>query len=183
MTDEMSLMLKVKEGQIGYLSDLFEANHVALYNFYLKSGLNRALAEDLVQETFMRVLAYRTTYLAESSFKAWFYRIARNVVADHFRKLSNRNLHETFEEKHMNLSDSLADELEQESKLSDFDKALSAIPPEHREIIILSRFQQLNYADIAELLNCNINTLKTRMRTAIANLKNEYKLITGEVTP
>lgn len=181
MNDEMSLMLKVKEGQIGYLSDLFEANHVALYNFYLKSGLNRALAEDLVQETFMRVLAYRTTYLAESSFKAWFYRIARNVVADHFRKLSNRDLHESFEEKHIAASQSLDQELEQESKQSDFDQALLAIPAEHREIIILSRFQQLNYSDIAELLNCNINTLKTRMRTAISNLKQEYRIITGEV--
>jgi RNA polymerase sigma-70 factor (ECF subfamily) len=183
MTDETSLMLKVKQGQIGCLSELFEANHLALYHFYLRSGLNRALAEDLVQETFMRVLAYRSTYLAESSFKAWFYRIARNVVSDHFRKMANKDLHETFEEKHVSATESLDDELELASKKTDFDRALSAIPAEHREIIILSRFQQLNYADIAELLNCNINTLKTRMRTAISNLKNEYQLISGEVTP
>ncbi|MEP1743176.1 MAG: RNA polymerase sigma factor [Kangiellaceae bacterium] len=183
MTDETSLMLKVKDGQIGHLSDLFEANHLPLYNFYLRSGLNRALAEDLVQETFMRVLAYRSTYKAESSFKAWFYRIARNVVADHFRKLSNKEHHESFEEQHMEGSDSLTDSLEQQDQRNDFEKALSAIPAEHREIIILSRFQQLNYADIAEMLNCNINTLKTRMRAAISNLKSEYRLITGEVTP
>ncbi len=183
MTDETSLMLKVKDGQIGYLSDLFEANHVALFNFYLRSGLNRALAEDLVQETFMRVLAYRTTYKAESSFKAWFYRIARNVVSDHFRKLSNKDFHESLEEQHIQTTDPLTDSLEQADQRDDFDKALSAIPVEHREIIILSRFQQLNYADIAELLNCNINTLKTRMRAAISNLKTEYQLITGEVTP
>ena len=182
MTDEMALMLKVKDGQIGCLSELFEANHLALFNFYLRMGLNRALAEDMVQETFMRVLAYRSTYLAENSFKAWFYRIGRNVVADHFRKMSNRDLHDSFEEKHMQASETLAEGIVQEVKQSDFDKALSSIPSDHREIIILSRFQQLNYTDIAELLNCNINTLKTRMRTAIANLKNEYKLITGEAT-
>lgn len=182
MTDETSLMLKVKNGQIGCLSDLFEANHVALYNFYLRSGLNKALAEDLVQETFMRVLAYRTTFKAESSFKAWFYRIARNVVADHFRKLSNKEQHEPIEENHLESSKSLTDELEQQAQQNDFDKALSAIPSEHREIIILSRFQQLNYSDIAELLNCNINTIKTRMRAAISNLKSEYRLIAGEVT-
>ena len=62
MIDEISLMLKVKEGQMGYLSELFEANHRTLFNFYLRMGLNRMLAEDMVQETFMRILAYRTTY-------------------------------------------------------------------------------------------------------------------------
>ncbi|MCW8876322.1 MAG: RNA polymerase sigma factor [Kangiellaceae bacterium] len=182
MIDEKSLMLKVKDGQIGYLSELFEANHIALFNFYLRMGLNRALSEDLVQETFMRILAYRTTFMAHSSFKAWFYRIARNVVADHFRKMSNQDIHDSFNDESIQNENMLTDGIERESQHNAFEQALNKLEVEHREIIVLSRFQQLSYQEIAELLNCNINTLKTRMRAAISKLKNEYQLITGEAT-
>jgi len=180
MIDEKAIMLKVKEGQIGYLSELFEANHVGLFNFYLRMGLNRALSEDLVQETFMRVLAYRTSFMAQTTFKAWFYRIARNVVADHFRKMSNQDHYEEIEERHLEVEETLVDSLEKESQQDAFDKALSKLPLEQREIIVLSRFQQLSYNEIAEMLNCNINTLKTRMRTAIEKLKFEYQQLVGE---
>lgn len=180
MIDEKAIMLKVKEGQIGYLSELFEANHVALFNFYLRMGLNRALSEDLVQETFMRVLAYRTSFMAQTTFKAWFYRIARNVVADHFRKMSNQDHYEEIEERHLEVEETLVDSLEKETQQDAFDKALSKLPLEQREIIVLSRFQQLSYTEIADMLNCNINTLKTRMRAAIEKLKIEYQQLVGE---
>ncbi len=181
MIDEKELMLKVKEGQIGCLSKLFENNKTGLYNFFLRMGINRALSEDLVQETFMRVLAYRTTYKAQSLFKGWLYRIARNAVSDHFRKMANHDIHDVFDEESARNEMTLVDGLEQESKQTLFDKALSALPAEQREIIVLSRFQQLNYSEIAEMLECNVNTLKTRMQVAINKLKEQYQLLSGEV--
>ncbi len=182
MLDEKSQMLRVSEGEIGALSELFEANHKALFNFFLKMGLNSALGEDLVQETFMRILAYRKTFNGSSSFKAWLYRIARNTVSDHFRKLSNQNNHDSFDENVIETDSTLLDSIEKDSKQFAFDKALAGLPIEQREIIVLSRFQQLCYDEIADMLNCNINTLKTRMRTAIYNLRAQYLLVTGENT-
>ena len=144
-------------------------------------GINQALSEDLVQETFMRILAYRTTYKAQNSFKAWLYRIARNAVSDHFRKMANHNIHDVFDEESAIAEATLVDGLEQESKQVLFDKALLSLPAEQREIIILSRFQQLNYTEIAEMLECNLNTLKTRMQVAIAQLRKQYLIVSGEV--
>ncbi len=181
MIDEKELMLKVKNGQLGCLSNLFEGNRLGLFNFFLKMGINRALSEDLVQETFMKVLAYRGTYKAQSSFKAWLYRIARNSISDHFRKMANHDIHDVFDEEAVLNEVTLVETIEIESKQSLFEKALQALPAEQREIIILSRFQQLNYADIAELFECNINTLKTRMQTAISQLKTQYQILNGEV--
>jgi len=180
--DEKATMLKVKNGQLGYLAELFENNRNGLFNFFLRMGLNRALGEDLVQETFMRVLAYRTSFKAQSSFKAWLYRIARNTVADHFRKLGNQDIHEPYCEERIQDNQSLADKLEKESQQTLFEKALASLPADQREIIILSRFQQFNYAEIAELLNINLNTLKTRMRTAIAQLKLQYNQLNGKTS-
>ena len=182
MIDEKEIMLKVKDGHLGYLGELFENNRNGLFNFFLRMGINRALSEDLVQETFMRVLAYRTSFKAQSSFKAWLYRIARNAVADHFRKLGNQDIHDSYTEESIKDESTLTEQIEKESKQDMFDKALAALPAEQREIIVLSRFQQFNYEEIAELLNCNLNTLKTRMRTAIEKLKFHYNEISGEVT-
>lgn len=182
MIDEKDIMLKVKAGELGYLAELFENNRVGLFNFFLRMGINRALSEDLVQETFMRVLAYRTSFKAQSSFKAWLYRIARNAVADHFRKLGNQDIYEEYAEDKVTEPHTLTDQLERESQHTLFEKALAALPAEQREIIVLSRFQQFNYEEIAELLNINLNTLKTRMRTAIEKLKAHYNRLSGETT-
>ncbi|MCO4799241.1 MAG: hypothetical protein KC484_08510, partial [Colwelliaceae bacterium] len=82
MSDEKELMFQVKAGQLDKLALLYEANKLALFNFFLRSGNNRALSEDFVQETFMRVLAYRTSFQGTSTFKSWLYGIARNTAAD-----------------------------------------------------------------------------------------------------
>lgn len=181
MIDENELMLNVKNGQINCLANLFENNQVNLFNYFLRMGASSALSEDLVQETFIRILAYRTTYNAGYSFKAWLYRIAKNTISDHFRKRSNQKNHDVFDDAVIESQNNLSDELEQELKQSHFNKALAMLPKEQSEIIILSRFQQLNYMEIAELLNCNINTLKTRMRLAIKQLKKQYQIVSGEV--
>ena len=62
-----------------------------------------------------------------------------------------------------------------------FDQSLANISSEHREIIILSRFQQLNYHEISSLLDCNLNTLKSKMRNAISKLHEQYNKLSGEV--
>lgn len=181
MIDEKTLMLKVKHGELNHLADLFENNKSGLFHFFLKMGMNHALSEDFIQETFMRVLAYRNSFQAKSSFKAWLYRIARNAVVDHFRKMANQNIHDDFVEETMHNQQTLTDSIEQQTQLEMFNKALASLPLEQREIIVLSRFQQLNYTEIAELLNCNLNTLKTRMRTAIGQLKIQYQQLSGEI--
>jgi len=180
MTEENVLMMQVKQGQLDSLAPLFENNQVRLFNYFLRLGNNRALSEDLVQETFMRILAYRTSFSGNSSFRSWLYRIAKNAAVDHYRKNKHANKQdELFEEQLAGLDD-LTEKMEIEQKQTLFSKALDSISSEHREIIILSRYQQLKYDEIAELLDCNLNTLKTRMRSAINQLRKNYQLLCSE---
>jgi len=180
MFDEKELMFQVKAGQLDKLATLFENNKVQLFNYFLRTGNNRALSEDLVQETFMRVLAYRTSFSGSSTFKSWMYGIARNTVAEHYRKNKNQALNCDMDDEELANEKTLCEEFETEQQNAIFNKSLASISPEDREIIMLSRFQQLNYQEIAALLDCNLNTLKSRMRNALSKLQMSYQKLVGE---
>ena len=180
MFDEKELMFQVKAGQLDKLATLFENNKVQLFNYFLRKGNNRALSEDLVQETFMRVLAYRTSFSGSSTFKSWMYGIARNTVAEHYRKNKNQALNCDMDDEELTNEQTLDEEFETEQQNAIFNKSLASISPEDREIILLSRFQQLNYQEISTLLDCNLNTLKSRMRNAVSRLQVSYQKLVGE---
>ena len=182
MFDEKELMFQVKAGQLDKLATLFENNKVQLFNYFLRKGNNRALSEDLVQETFMRVLAYRTSFSGSSTFKSWMYGIARNTVAEHYRKNKNQALNCDMDDEELTNEQTLDEEFETEQQNAIFNKSLASISPEDREIILLSRFQQLNYQEISTLLDCNLNTLKSRMRNAVSRLQMSYQKLVGEIS-
>jgi RNA polymerase sigma factor (sigma-70 family) len=73
-------------------------------------------------------------------------------------------------------------DVEAASEYSLFNRALQGMPVEMREIIVLSRFQQMKYEDIADLINCNLNTLKSRMCLAIGKLKESYQRLSDETS-
>ena len=179
--DEKDIMLRVQAGELDKLAVLFERYKVKLFNYFLRMGNNRSLSEDLVQETFMKVLAYRTSFNGKSSFSSWLYGIARNTAADHHRKTQHARHHDDIDEHELETTHTLGETIEGSQQQAMFEKSLAGISAEHREIIILSRFQQLNYQDIASLLDCNLNTLKSKMRNAISKLHEQYNKLSGEV--
>ena len=184
MIDDKALMLSVKSGELDSLAQLFEKYHVALLNYFIRMGNSRSLGEDLVQETFLRVLTYRQTYQGDNLFSSWLYRIARNAAIDFHRKPVQKqaHAHESYEDADMSDNETLTENLVELQKQQHFQQALAALQPEQRELIILSRYQQLKYEEIADLLDCKLNTLKTRMRAAISALKQQYDLLAGVST-
>jgi len=181
MVNEKDVMLQVQAGQLDKLALLYESNKVKLFNYFRKKGNNRAQSEDLVQETFMKILTYRSSFNGSSTFSSWMYGIARNTAADLYRKNKGNVIHEDIED-HEVVAEHCATEQAVSSQQQDiFDESLASISAEHREIIILSRFQQLNYHEISSLLDCNLNTLKSKMRNAISKLHEQYNKLSGEV--
>ncbi|XOV78471.1 MAG: RNA polymerase sigma factor [Aestuariibacter sp.] len=180
MTDDHQLMSMVQKGQVNMLAPLFEKYHVALFNYFLRHGNSNAIAEDLVQETFIKVLAYRSSYQGRGSFRGWLYGIARNTMADQYRKSQNR--HESHDTEHVENMHGASLEGTLQDQQSDqlFHKALTTMNGEYRDLLILSRFQQLNYEEIAAMTACNLNTLKSRMRKAVGLLKDTYQQLLGE---
>ncbi|WP_077284450.1 RNA polymerase sigma factor [Cognaticolwellia aestuarii] len=181
MINEKDVMLQVQAGQLDKLAVLYESNKVKLFNYFRKKGNSRAQSEDLVQETFMKILAYRSSFNGSSTFSSWMYGIARNTAADLYRKNKGNVIHEDIDD-HEVVSEHCATEQAVSSQQQNiFDESLASISAEHREIIILSRFQQLNYHEISSLLDCNLNTLKSKMRNAISKLHEKYNKLSGEV--
>ena len=85
-TSDNDLMIQVRDGRVEKMAILFERHHVMLYNFFLRLTGNTSISEDLVQEVFVRMLKYRSTYQGQDKFKLWIFRIARNAHIDFLRK-------------------------------------------------------------------------------------------------
>lgn len=171
LAPDEELMLEVRNGTGETLGVLFERYHAPLYNFYAKLTGDRTLSEDLVQEVFLRILKYRQSYAPGTPFRAWIYQIARNARVDHYRKTPR---HITYESE-MAPSVAPKDSAQKSEEVELLHRALMQMPEEKREILILSRFQELKYEEIARLLGCELGTVKTRIHRAIQELRQNFK--------
>ena len=170
MTNSMSdeeLMSEVRSGVGEMLGVLFERYQVPLFNFYLKLTGERTVSEDLVQEVFFRILKYRQSYRQETPFRAWMYKIARNARVDYLR----RRKPETSWEPEMSPAVAPVDTAQQSQETALLHRALMRLPVEKREVLVLSRFQDLKYEEIAQLLDCELGTVKTRVHRALQELR------------
>ena len=173
LTDE-KLMQQVKDGQLSELTTLFGRYHVPLYNFFLKLTTDKNASEDLTQNLFYRILRFRHTFNASSgSFKAWMYQMARNIHADHCKqkmRISEIVIHTDESTTEVPITEEGFEE-------QDFEKlkaALSALGPVNRELIVLSRYEGLKYAEIAKIKNMSLSAIKVQIHRAMKELRMLY---------
>src|SRR5262245_30282919 len=144
--NDEALMRAVREGDLGKLGALFDRYHGALFDFLNRMTGRRDVAEDLVQEVFLRILKYRATYRDESRFETWVYRIARNARADYFTK---RDTVEPLSEEALESPDETPGpegELEQQRDSALLRSALMNLREDRRELIILARYRGMKHA-------------------------------------
>lgn len=179
MTDNL-LMEDVRGGKVEKLAILFERHHVALFNYYLRLTGNRPVSEDLVQEVFTRILKYRVTYRGEDRFAVWMYKIARNAHIDFLRRQKETvPLDDQFEEAQS--ADLVPEErVERQQEAALISRALKRLSPRKQEVILLSRFQNLKYREIAELMECPVGTVKGMVHRAVQELGDIYKQLSRE---
>ncbi len=182
MADDNLIMNEVKNGRVERLAVLFEKHNVKLYNYFLRLTRNRSLSEDLVQEVFLRILKYRSTFQGERDFTVWLFAIARNAHMDHLRKhRATLPLDEAAgAEPEGQSSPALLAEKDQEASL--VQKALEKLSPAKKEVLILSRYQDMKYADIAEILHCQVSTVKVNVHRALKDLSKIYIQLQGGVS-
>jgi RNA polymerase sigma factor (sigma-70 family) len=171
---DTELMLRVRDGDLVQLGVLFERNHVGLFNFFLRLTGSRQLSDDLVQEVFIRILKYRKTFRPPGEFRPWAYKMARNAAAAHFRKHRHEGPAPAEVEERQADSPLPWAEMEREQSARLLRKALLQLPYERREVLLLSRFGELRYDEIAELLACSVGAVKLRVHRAVKNLRQIY---------
>ena len=169
VTDE-ELMLQVRDGAGETLGVLFDRYHAPLYNFYTKLTGDRTLSEDLVQEVFLRILRHRNTFRQGTPFRAWIYQIARNTRIDHFRKSRPQVPFEP----EMAPAVAPGDPAQQQQESELLHRALMKLSEEKRELLVLCRFQELPYEEVARLVGCGVATVKVRIHRALIELRQVF---------
>jgi RNA polymerase sigma-70 factor (ECF subfamily) len=182
-TDE-NLMLAVRNGEVSRLGTLFDRHHRVLFDFFARMTGSRTTAEDLVQDVFFRILKYRATFREESRFKAWMFHIARNAGLDHFRKHQAETvLPEDGTGPLLSRSPLPGHGLEKEQQTTLLERALFKLPAEKREVLVLSRYQEMKYDQIAEVMGCEVGAVKVRVHRALKELRQIYLKLSSERLP
>jgi RNA polymerase sigma factor (sigma-70 family) len=169
-------MLKVKNGDIDKMGLLYERYHRQLFRFLFNMTRQKELSEDMVQNIFLRMLKYPDGFMGFGEFKMWMYHIARNAIYDHFRKVKRtpshtdvKDIEEKLESEHHTDS-----QMEKEQELRTLEKAMEKLSDKNRELLILCRFQELKYNEIARVLNTTEGAIKVRVHRALNQLKSNY---------
>lgn len=170
LTDE-EIMLHIANGKLEMLSFLFDRYHVRIYNFFFKMNRDKMVSEDLTQEVFLKIIKYKTSY-KQGNFAAWIFTIARNIFASHYQKTKKERSNEIDDDK-LDANVTLVTENNQE-ELDHLQKALLQLPNSDRELIVMHRFQEIKYEQIAQIVGSTENAVKVKVHRAIKKLKDIY---------
>jgi len=179
-TDE-ELLAEFQQGDAGAFERLLRRHRSPLYTFFVRMLGDRARAEDLAQETFLRIVKGSAAWEHRARFQTWLYTIARNLCVDAARRERFRraeSLDAQDGEEGAPLVEAVASsgagpdrEAESARLRPVLQRALLALPAEQREVFMLREQAGLPFKEIADLVGANENTVKSRMRYALSGLR------------
>ena len=166
------LMLAYRGGDAGAFDELYRRHKGGLFRFVLRSVRERAQAEELFQEIWMRAIEARGRYEPQAKFSTWLYTIAHNRLVDHWRK---KGLQVVSLDSESEFSGNPEFEpqgiLQAKQGLARFAQALAALPPAQREAFLMHHEAEMSVAEIAQATGANEEAAKSRLRYAVAKLK------------
>ena len=179
MTDE-ELALSYVRGNNQAFDLLLSRNQSKLFSYILFVVHEQDLANDIFQETFVKVITklQEGRYIDSGKFSAWIMRIAHNVIMDWYRDNRAKNIVETSYDNDLSnvtgndITDfNIEDRYVNEQVLRDVKKMMNLLPPTQREIVFMRFYQEMSFKEIAETTGVSINTALGRMRYAILNMR------------
>jgi RNA polymerase sigma-70 factor (ECF subfamily) len=169
-TADEELMLAYGGGDAAAFETLYKRHRGPLYRFVVRSIKSRAVAEELFQEIWMRVIEARASYAPKARFKTWLYTIAHNRMVDHWRR-GGLSLVTLEEEDVPGGAPDPARQVEARQALTRFAAALEALPPAQREVFLLREEAGLGLGEIAAATGADQEAVKSRLRYAMSKLK------------
>jgi RNA polymerase sigma factor (sigma-70 family) len=178
---DQELMRIVQAGDVSPASEIYDRYSGRIYNFTLRFLKNSEAAEDATQEVFVKMMKHANQFHGDAKLSTWLFSIAANWCRDYLRKSDNKP--KESDDVLVNLPtpvelgpDRSLERREDEQRVQ---RALSTLTPEQREAILLSRYQGLSYAEIAQIAGCSEGAVKTRVFRAMETLK---KALGGEAS-
>ncbi len=182
---DVQLMLDVKAGDELSFELLLRKYRTPLVNFLYRMVRDTAVAEDLAQEVFLRVYRARQEYVPSAKFTTWMFRIATNLALNSVRDNRHRQMEISMDQsvdtgedepRAMEVADrapSVEQELVARSRADMIMRAIHALPEKQRAAVLLHKYQELDYDEIARVLKCSESALKSLLFRAYETLRVE----------
>jgi len=187
--DDAELMLQVGRGDSASFSLLLDKHRPAVQRFIYRKVRNLALAEELSQEVFLRVYRSRHTYQATAKFRTWLFRIAThltlNAMRDSRKDAHHEPLNDTPEGRPaLQIADgrpSAEETLLHQVHLDEVRRAIGRLPEMQRTAVLMQRYGEMEYAEIARILKCSESAVKSLVFRAHETLRQHlaYLVSTG----
>lgn len=176
---DAELMLRVREGDEPSFVILLEKHRNSVIHFLYRMIQNQAIAEELAQEVFLRVYRSRGSYEPTAKFTTWLFRITTHLALNHVRDRRKDKLHDSIDEKQEDasprqLADRVAnieERLLRDARLGEIRQAIEQLPEKQRGAVLMHKYQDMEYSQIAAVLGCSESAVKSLLFRAYEALR------------
>ncbi len=176
---DAELMLRVREGDAACFGVLLEKHRAPVVHFIYRMVLNQAIAEELAQEVFLRVYRSRASYEPSAKFTTWLFRIATHLALNWIRDGKNEKSQESLDDKvQEGVSRQVADRepsveqrMVREVRLREVRAAIEALPAKQKAAVLMHKYEEMEYSQIAGVLNCSESAVKSLLFRAYETLR------------
>ena len=180
---DAELMLRVRDGDETSFALLLEKHRNSVIHFLYRMVQNQAIAEELAQEVFLRVYRSRETYEPTAKFTTWLFRITTHLALNHVRDRRKDKLNDSIDEK---IEDgaprqlpareaNVEEQLLRDARLGEVRKAIEELPDKQRGAVLMHKYQEMEYSQIAAVLGCSESAVKSLLFRAYESLRTSLR--------
>ena len=176
---DAELMLRVKDGDGASFGVLLEKHRSAVVHFLYRMVQNAAVAEELAQEVFLRVYRSRATYEPTAKFTTWLFRIATHLALNALRDNKYERLQDRLDDDSADMPvrqvtdgrPSVEQRMVYQAKLDEVRRAIAALPEKQRAAVLMHKYEEMEYSQIAKVLGCSESAVKSLLFRAYEALR------------
>ncbi len=182
---DAQLMLRVKEGDDSSFAELLSRYRAPVIHFIYRMVQSQHIAEELAQDVFLRVYRARQGYEPSAKFTTWLFRIATHIALNYIRDGRNERTAESVDDDGspaMHVPDrreTVEQELLEEARLGEIRRAVQGLPAKQRAAVIMHKYQEMDYAQIASVLGCSESAVKSLLFRAYETLRRKLVHFAG----
>lgn len=174
LPDELELLQRMIEGDAESFRKIYECYQGKIFLFALRLTKSKSVAEEVVQEVFVRLWEKREKIKIEKNFSAYILTITKNLVLDGLKKAAyNKTIHQKIYQNIQALQNASVDQLIEKELARLHQQAIDRLSPQRKIVFMLSREEELSYEEIAEKLGISKNTVRNQMSDSLKSIR-EY---------
>lgn len=176
---DAELMLRVRDGDSSCFGLLLDRHRIPVIHFLYRMVQNQAIAEELAQEVFLRVYRSRATYEPTAKFTTWLFRIATHLALNWIRDSRNEKGQESLDKEVLDGAarqvpdrvPSVEQRMLRDASLHEIRRAVELLPAKQRAAVLMHKYEELEYAQIAKVLDCSESAVKSLLFRAYETLR------------